>query len=614
MSQRDPGLIAAVVLVVTGSCVALSIDVPRTLLGIKGDEATYVAMALSLAHDGDLVYERQDEERFFSLYNGGPSGIFLKKGVRSSFDVDGTFPYIHRETYPEGRNDRLYFSKAYMSSVFAAPFVWVAGLNGLLWFNVILLAAVVLGAYRFIAARAPDSVALPYALAFVGASIAPLYLVWLSPEVFNFAFVFFAYFLWFYKDVAAAPTTRLGRWLRSPSSDLAAAVLLGLAVFSKLMPALLIAPPVIHLWRQRRFRHGVAVGFLAAGVAVTAFGLNAVITGELNYQSGLDRKYVTGEYPFEPGVDWDDLRGRQTTSGTFMVVEGRFSLLPRNMGYFLLGRHFGFLPFFFPGIVAVVLLLRARREAREWQWVTLGTAVFVAVFLAAWMPYTWSGGGGPSGNRYYLLVYPLFLFLTPSLKGLAPVIVAWVGGWLFVGQILLNPFVSAKQPYLAPARGLLRLLPVELTMVRDLPIALDQSRARVEHGENPTLLLSLLDRNASLPEGQGFWIYGDRRADIIVRGPVELETITVTASSPIATEVSFEMGGGAGRISLEPGVSGSVTIRPDGVYSRRQGWAYLLQVTTSDGFVPRLTTEPGSTDNRFLGASISLTATPVEER
>ena len=68
--RLDPGLIAAVVLLVTGSLVALSIDVPRTLGGIKGDEATYVAMALSLAHDGDLVYERQDEERFFSVYNG----------------------------------------------------------------------------------------------------------------------------------------------------------------------------------------------------------------------------------------------------------------------------------------------------------------------------------------------------------------------------------------------------------------------------------------------------------------------------------------------------------------------------------------------------------------
>ena len=569
-------------------------------------------MALSLAHDGDLVYERQDEERFFSVYNGGPSGIYLKKGVRSSFEVDGAFPFIHRNTSLEDRDDRLYFGKAYLSSVFAAPFVWVAGLNGLLWFNVVLLAAVVFVAYRFIAARAPVSVALPYALAFVGASIAPLYVVWLSSEVFNFSLVFFAYFLWFYKEVAAVPTTRIGRWLRRPSSDLAAAVLLGLAVFSKFTPALLIAPPVIHLWRQRRFRHGVAVGFLAAAVSWAAFGLNAAITGEISYQSGLDRKYVIGEYPFEPGTNWDDLGGRVATSGTLVAVEGRFSLLPRNMGYFLFGRHFGFVPFFFPGVVAVVLLLRARSEAQEWQWVTLGTAVFVAVFLAAWMPYTWSGGGGPSGNRYYLTAYPLFLFLTPSLRGLAPVIAAWIGGWLFVGQILVNPFVSAKQPYLAPARGLLRLLPVELTMVRDLPIALDQARARVEYGENPTVQLYFLDRNASLPEPESIWIYGNRRAEIIVRDAVELETITVSARSPIAVDVEIAIGGGRGRMSLEPGIPGSVTIRPGGVYSR-QSWAYLLRVTTSAGFVPRLR-DPDSDDNRFLGAVISLTVVPVEAR
>ena len=613
---RDPGLIAAVVLLVTGSVVALSIDVPRTLLGIKGDEATYVAMALSLAHDGDLVYERQDEERFFSIYNGGPSGIYLKKGVRSFYEVGGAFPYIHRETYPEGRDDRLFFAKAYMSSVFAAPFVWVAGLNGLLWFNVVLLVAVVFCAYRFIAARAPVFVALSYALAFVGASIAPLYLVWLSSEVFNFALVFFAYFLWFYKEVAAVPTTRIERWLRGPNSDLAAAVLLGLAVFSKFMPAVLIAPPVIHLWRQRRFRHGVAVGLLAAGVSWAAFGLNAAITGEFNYQGGLDRKYVIGEFPFEPGADWDDLGSRAATN-TLVVEDPRglvanFLLLPRNMGYFLFGRHFGFIPFFFPGVVAVVLLLRAWGEAREWQWVTLGTAVFVAVFLAAWMPYTWSGGGGPSGNRYYLTVYPLFLFLTPSLSGLAPVIAAWVGGWLFVGQILVNPFVSAKQPYLAPERGVFRSLPVELTMVLDLPIMLDAPRARVIYGDNPTMQLYLLDHNASLPEPPGIWIAGKRRADIIVRTSMELETISVMAASRIATEVSIQIGDGEGRIALEPDVPGSATIHPSGVNSR-QSWAYMMRVTTSDGFVPRLI-DPGSDDPRFLGAAISLTAVPVPAR
>ena len=54
-SMRDPGLLVALALLWVGSAVALSIDVPRTGFGIKGDEATYVAMALSVAYDGDLV-------------------------------------------------------------------------------------------------------------------------------------------------------------------------------------------------------------------------------------------------------------------------------------------------------------------------------------------------------------------------------------------------------------------------------------------------------------------------------------------------------------------------------------------------------------------------------
>jgi hypothetical protein len=619
LSRRDPGLLAALALLLVGSFVALSIDVPRTLYGVKGDEATYVAMALSLAYDGDLVYEDGvDLERFYQIYNGGPEGIYLKVGARSFYETDGIFPYIHRRTYPDGRDDRLYFGKAYMSSLFAAPFVRVAGLNGLLWFNVVLLTAVVYGAYRFIAARSPALVALPFVLVFLGASITPLYGVWLSSEIFNFSFVFFAYLLWFYKDVAPAATTRFGRWLRSPASDFVAAGLLGLAIFSKPIPnVLFIVPAVLQLWSQGRFRRGVEVGVLCAAVAAGGFALNAAISGEFSYQWGLDRRYVSGTFPFEgPGLAFEDL-GTPMIGGGLVVEESLgpvayVTLLFHNLTYFFIGRHFGFVPFFFPGVVAVFLLLRSRAQAHVWQWLILGTAALAAVVLALYMPFTWSGGGGPSGNRYYLSAYPLFLFLVPPLQGHWPAITAWLGGSLFTAQILMNPFVSAKQPYLAVERGAFRLLPVELTMVLDLPIRLDAPRARIVYGENPTMQLYFLDHNASLPEPPGIWIYGNRRADIIVRTPMELETITVTARSAVATMVSVEIGSGEGQIALEPDVSGAVTVRPGGIYSRKS-WAYLMQVTTSDGFVPRLT-EPGSNDGRFLGAAISLTAVPARER
>ena len=61
--RADTGVVATVVLLVVGCYAALSVDVVRTGYGLKGDEATYVAMAFSMAHDGDLVYEARDIER-----------------------------------------------------------------------------------------------------------------------------------------------------------------------------------------------------------------------------------------------------------------------------------------------------------------------------------------------------------------------------------------------------------------------------------------------------------------------------------------------------------------------------------------------------------------------
>ena len=78
-SHRGPALVAFAVFVVLLSA-ARSLDVPRAGYGIKSDEATYVAMALSLAYDGDLTYEKRDLERFAGLYHSGPNGIFLKRG------------------------------------------------------------------------------------------------------------------------------------------------------------------------------------------------------------------------------------------------------------------------------------------------------------------------------------------------------------------------------------------------------------------------------------------------------------------------------------------------------------------------------------------------------
>ena len=587
----NPGYVATALLLIFGSCAALSIDVVRTGFGVKGDEATYVAMALSAAYDGDLAYESPDIRRFYRIYQSGPSGIFLKRGGGE-----------------RDRRNRLYFGKAFIYSVLAAPFVRVAGLNGMLLFHVVLLSGTLLAAYVFLAARSPGGIALAYSLAFLGASIAPLYALFLSSDIFNLAGVSFAYFLWFYKEVAPPGHGRPAAWLRGRGSDIAAAVVLGLVTFSKPTHIFLIIPPLVLSLSRRRPLHASAIATVFAICVAAGFAINAGITGELNYQGG-DRRTFYERYPFEsPDAGFDNLGISMTTNE--VVVEAtslrEFSAtLAANLRYFLVGRHFGFLPFFFPGLVTIALFLLADNGRRPWQWATLCVFVLTAVGLCAYMPYTWSGGGGPPGNRYFLSIYPVLLCLAPPLRSVAPAAVAWAGGTLFTAHVLINPFVAAKQPYLISERGLLRALPVELTMVDDLPVALDARRHRLNYNTDPALLLSLLDHNVHASATLDFWIVGRTRADIIVRSPTRLSSVTATLRSRVPNRVTIGLGGDEATVDLRPDVPTEVSLAPNGVYARRR-WGYLLSVHPRAGFTPRLAV-PGSRDNRFLGVLVRLT-------
>ena len=85
-------------------------------------------------------------------------------------------------------------------------------------------------------------------------------------------------------------------------------------------------------------------------------------------------------------------------------------------------------------------------------------------------------------------------------------------------QMLVNPFVAAKYPYLTTEKGPARRLPIELTMVHDLPYMLDAGRARIPYGHDPTMFLYYLDQNAFPPEPPGMWVSGAGRADSETQG------------------------------------------------------------------------------------------------
>lgn len=587
-----PGYVAAALVLIFGSCAALSLDVVQAGFGVKGDEATYVAMTLSVAYDGDLAYEPRDVRRFFRIYRGGPEGIFLK---RAAGERDG--------------RERLYFGKAFIYPLFAAPFVRAAGLNGMLLFHVVLLAGMLLAASVYLAASSPGGVALAWSAAFFGVSIVPLHALFLSSDLFHVACVTFACFLWFYKDAAPPGRGRWAAWLRGPGADVAAAVVLGLATFSKPTHVFLILPPLVLAFSRRRPRLAVSIAAAFALTVAAGFAMNTAVTGEWNYQGG-DRRTYYGRFPFEnPDDAFGDIGISMTTNE--LVVEARsarefLSTFAVNLGYFVAGRHFGFLPFFFPGLVAIALFLRPGHQRRLWQWAILAVFALTAAGLCLYMPYTWSGGGGPPGNRYFLSIYPVLLFLIPPLGSVVPAIAAWAGGALFLGHALINPFLSASETYLIAERGLLRALPVELTMVDDLPVALAVRRHRIAYDTDPPLLLSLLDRNAHPPETPlEFWVAGRRRADVVVRSRPRLSSVSATLRSPIPNRVTIGLGGREATVDLRPGVAVEVPLTPRGIHARGR-WNYVLSVHPHTGFTPRLA-DRRSSDNRFLGVLVKLT-------
>jgi hypothetical protein len=643
--STKPGIVASLLAGALLLAFALSVDFPKANGGgFKGDESTYYVLAHSLARDLDFQFERKDLVRVWEEFPG-PQGIFLKRGKDIDIGSSSAFPFVQwiKREDPE-RETRLYFSKSFIYPLVAAPFVLVFGTNGFLVLHALLITIDLLAIYLFVLALArSNAVALPLAAAFLGVSVVPVYFVWLVPELFNFSLVLWAVFVWAYKEVnperaAASPITR------APSSDYLAAALIGLATFSKPPHVLVLIPMVLLTAARRQWWHGLKTGLLCAAVAALLFAANAAITGEFNYQGG-DRKtfYHHTGFPFANTYETFDnigpVRGREDLLlGDVLVNTHSGTVFAHNLWYFIAGRNAGLIPYFFPGMLAAGLFLFSPTK-RLWQWLALGTIVLVVLMHLFVWPFTWNGGGGPVGSRYFLPFYALFLVLIPAGAGMTSALMAFVGGALCTAQILLNPFFVSLPPGGEHTKqGILRLFPIELTLLHDLPVAQQRERMRQPIGPPqpaPQVFAYFVDDNAFNPEQHPpdsgdwwFWVKGASTAEVVLRAPVAPLDHGKWVSKMI-TRLNVEVRNGAaqnrvtvttGRESrmlvMAPGELQKVVLDvPSGVPFRRDvqptSYLYNLSMKTTNGFVPFLhepCAKPGTCpgDSRFLGAMIHV--------
>jgi len=454
------------------------------------------------------------------------------------------------------------------------------------------------------------------------ATVVPVYYVWITPELFNFALGFAAYFCWLYKEVA--PRERMPpalRWTAGAAGDLAAAALLGIATFSKPSNALLFVPLATWLiWRRRPARLLVASSVFA-GLAAGLFAVNTMIAGEWNYQGGERRTYVW-EFPFQTPQSTFDTgtpMARDQAQADIILQQSVFwTNFAHNLKWYFVGRYSGLVAYFFPAVFAILAFLAGARRRPVWQWLVLAGAVAQILLFVVSLPYTWFGGGGSVGNRYFMGVYGIFLFLLPPVTSLGVAIVPWIVGGLFMAKLVLTPFTTSFYPGRYADAGPLRLLPVELSNVNDLPINTERDERVVWFGDDPGrqagirdpgFQIYFLDKNAFREADKTFWTRGESRAEFLIKTDRPMKRLTfMLAAGAAPTKVVANLEGRVQEVELAAGETRQIT------FAMGDGFPYMktddgkprfvwnASVSSSAGFVPLFS--DGSDDTRFLGVRV----------
>jgi len=392
---------------------------------------------------------------------------------------------------------------------------------------------------------------------------------------------------------------------------------------------------------RKQWARAARMSVLFVGTAGLLFALNAAFTGDWNYQGG-ERKtfYGAGDGTFAGGFPYQNDASTFDSVGTTRVGGGSFGVLftrdallevfPHNVGYFLFGRHTGFAVYYLPGLMAILLFMAATRDRAMWQWLTLAAGVITAAVLLIYMPFTWSGGGGPVGNRYFLGTYGVFLFLVPPMQTAAGGLLTMALSALFVSAIISGPFVATRNPAEHSKTGLFKWLPTELTMVNDLPINTGSpARFRQPLGGTPPVLAYFIDDNVFNREVDAFWVRGESSADILLRARIQPEAdaagveisrslrinklTAILESGPKANRVVINTGGERRTVDMAPSSQQTIELAmPHGVpykYDPRfpTNYVYMVTISSSSGFVPMF--ENGSNDSRFLGVMVRLIPT-----
>ncbi len=544
-----------------------------------GDEATSVMIVQSLWHDQDLVYREADFERANHIWDGGPAGLTL-------FTDDG--------------GKTLRYGRPLAWPLAALPFYALLGLRGISLLNMALFLAMAGAALRLLVEE--TGLSRLFVAGYFFASAAFAYAFRWEPEVFLMAGVFFPLLAW--HRFRRAPVETRNHWLLLAGAGL----LLGAALLSNLLLAVLALPAVIDLAMRRRWRSAVAI---AAGIVLAA-GLLTLMqragTGEWSAYGGAQRRTFEAEFPLEsPRDSLQGYRGEPTRESPATFAAG-LKLLPRNLGYLLAGRYTGLLPYFPFAVFAAVLFLLGRRD-RSRHLLAAALAVYALAVLLT-VPHDFAGARGFLGSRYLAMAYPVFLFLPGRIAVRRSLALPFAAAGLWTAAAVALSLPGLPPPAFHAELPAFQRLPLELTLLPGdrLPGFFAQTWGKA---------VWIVPRRSFFAEERhphGVWVRGSTRSEVIVVSPAPLSRLAFTVYS-LAADNELILDSGVDRLRVRfdsegkrNGTPADLAVEP---VARNLGflprdWFYRFTLETTGGFVP-VRRDAKSGDPRDLGVFLDFT-------
>jgi len=510
---------------------------PGLPVTLKADEPAYYMMALSMAHDFDLVVELKDIRRGFDEYPYLPAKNFIMM-------TDNAW-------------ETTYYGKPFIYSLLAAPLARFFGANGLVSLNMMLLVGMLWMGISYLRRYNSDGMAALFTVGFFLLSNTFSYTFWLQPELFNMASGMLCLYLVFAQRPSDQPRTGAFAGLRNrlfQASTLPAwsGAALALSIYNKPVMLALALPVVLAGPKKDLIRRGLAFAAGSAIVFGLLSGFSILMTGHPSAYLGVARVGVTAESPSimpvtpdNQEINRDDPKKNSWTWIFRIPTEFNMGAFSDDLRYFFWGRHTGLFPYQLFGCLAFILFcLNGPRSPKRW-WVVASLAS-VALFFIIWIPFNWHGGGGFIGNRYFVNVYPGFLFLVTKIRPVSSLYVAYALGGLYLGPMLLTPFgAPVPEPTLqAHTRGApYRILPLEFTIRSKIPGY--QSNGHSGLG-------FLVRKDAGKVTDDSLWLQGANSVEVWITSltPITTAIFEIENFAP-TNEIAVKMSGDRGVLSFE---------------------------------------------------------------